>query len=76
MKRPLCLASVVFLGIWLFLAGGLQFSEDQKPSPLEQYTRGWRRAYLTGNGIQKGRKTGVSNVESDGMFRSVTKNNS
>ena len=39
MKRPLCLASVVFLGIWLFLAGGLQFSEDQKPSPLEQYTR-------------------------------------
>ena len=36
MKRPLCLASVLFLGIWLFLAGGLHLAEDQKPSPLEQ----------------------------------------
>ena len=48
MKRPLCLASVVFLGIWLFLAGGLQFSEDQKPSPLEQYTRDGDELILQG----------------------------
>lgn len=48
MKRPLCLASVVFLGIWLFLAGGLQLSEDQKPSPLEQYTRDGDELILQG----------------------------
>lgn len=48
MKRPLCLASVVFLGIWLCLAGGLQLSEDQKPSPLEQYTRDGDELILQG----------------------------
>ena len=46
MKRPLCLASVVFLGIWLCLAGGLQLSED--PSPLEQYTRDGDELILQG----------------------------
>lgn len=48
MKRPLCLASVVFLGICCFLAGGLQLSEDQKPSPLEQYTRDGDELILQG----------------------------
>ena len=48
MKRPLCLVSVIFLGIWLFLAGGLQLSEDQKPSPLEQYTQDGDELILQG----------------------------
>ena len=57
MKRPLCLASVIFLGIWLFLAGGLQLSKDQKPSPLEQYTQDGDEKHLTGQ-YQKEEKTG------------------
>lgn len=55
MKRPLCLASVVFLGIWLFLAGGLQFSEDQKPSPLEQI-RGMETSLSYRERYPKGKK--------------------
>lgn len=48
MKRPLCLASVLFLGIWLFLAGGLHLAEDQKPSPLEQCAQDGEEIVLQG----------------------------
>ena len=36
MKRPLCLAAVMILGIQLFFVDVLQMAEDLKPSPLEQ----------------------------------------
>lgn len=34
-KRPLCLAAVLFLGIQAILTAGVQIADDLKPSPLE-----------------------------------------
>ncbi len=48
MKRPLCLVAVLFLGIWLFLAGGFHLAEDQKPSLLEQYAQNGDKIVLQG----------------------------
>ena len=35
-KRPLCLAAVIFLGIQMILVGGFQIAKDLEPSSLEK----------------------------------------
>lgn len=48
MKRPLCLASVLFLGIWLLLAGRGHLVKDPPPTLLEQYVQDGEQIVLQG----------------------------
>lgn len=47
-KRPLCLAAVLILGIQMVLTGVFQMAEDLKPSPLERTAADGDKVILSG----------------------------
>ena len=65
-KRPLCLAAVLFLGIQIIFMGGTRKAEAESSSLLEKSIRDGESVFAEGTVVRREESADVSDVISDG----------